>query len=291
MPVFYIEEKIKLDTWADIVNQPCYESQVDPKLNRSLRVLAVYAFDDQSATCSVSDCHQPHNQGFLVITSNNKITNICEACGQRFIDTTHEKQMKIILSRDRIRDQKIQLNSILEQSESIKDRVNELKRSSHGANWLYRSLNNFRKIYPAELLTALTKLASNKQDNDLLSAFDGNTMDQLQMEQVKQLQGLDIFKTDIKEALIRKILTPLTKLETLADSQDLNSTPSLTSYCNWADGLEEQLTHCEYLVEEGRAFFNSKNLERLNSIPLSDKNARITQSLRWVYENATIKGK
>jgi uncharacterized Zn finger protein len=289
VPVFYIEEKIKLDTWDDIVNRPCYEPSLESNLYRNLRVIAVYAFDDPSATCSVSDCHQPHNQGFLVTTSKNKITNICEACGQRFLDTTHKEQTSAILSRDRVRNQKIQLNGILEQGESIKDRVNELKRSSHGANWLYRSLSKFRKIYPVELLTALKILASNKDDNAILSAFEDSTIDQFKMEQVKQLQGLDIFETDIKEALIRKILTPLTKLETIADSQDLNSIPSLTSFCTWADSLEEQFAYCEYLVEEGESFFKPENLERLNSIPLSDKNARITQSLRWVYENATIK--
>ncbi len=291
MPEFQIEEKIKLNTWDDVVNRPCYESPVEPKSNRYIRVIAVYSFNDQSARCSVSDCHQPHNQGFLVTTSNNKESNICEACGQRFINTTHEKQTKAILSRNRVRDQKIQLNSILEQNESIKDRINELKRSSHGANWLYLSLNNFRKICPVELLDVLKILASNKQDNAILSVFDDNAIDQLRMKQVKQLQGLDIFETDIKEALIRKILTPLTKLENLAENQDLDSIPSLTSFCHWADSLEEQFVHCEYLVEEGRFFFNSKNLERLNYIPLSDKNADIIRSLRWDYEKATSKGK
>ncbi len=202
-----------------------------------------------------------------------------------------EDQEKALQNRERVREQKIRLNTVLEQSEEIKARLNELKRTTHGANWLYRSLSNFRKSYPKELLAALTELASSKNDNAILSTFDENAIDQLLMEQVKQLQGLDIFTTDIKETLIKKVLTPLTKLEDLAKNQDLDSTRSLVSFCRWADSLEDQFACSEYLVEEGRAFFNAKNLERLNSIPLPEKSAQITRSLRWDYDNAMRKGK
>ena len=115
--------------------------------------------------CAVSDCSQLHTQGFMVTTSNDKETNLCCACGGQFFDTTYEKQKKVLLYRDRVRDQKIRLNLVLKQSEKIRDRVNELKRADQGANWLYRSLSNFQKSYPAELLSALIELASDEEDS------------------------------------------------------------------------------------------------------------------------------
>ena len=292
MAMFHIDEKISLKTWDDIADRPRYESSVEPQANRYNRIIALYSFKTHDVRCAVSDCNQIHTQGFLVITTGDKETNLCDACGKRFFDTTYAEHKKVLLVRNRVRDKKIRLNLVLDQSEKIRDRVNELKRSTHGANWLYLSLSNFQKSYPSELLAALTELASDKEDNAILETFDDNTIDQYQLEQVKQLQGLEIFKTDIKETLIGKVLKPLRRLEEIAEKHhEPDSNPSLAASCKWADSLEEQFTYSEYLVEEGRAFFNAENFERLNSIPLPEKSANLTRSLRWDYDKAINKRK
>lgn len=93
------------------------------------------------------------------------------------------------------------------------------------------------------------------------------------------MQGLGIFAADIREELIGKILKPLKIIEELVDNYDVNT--SLTSHCKWADNLEEQFACAEFLVEEGRAFFDAENLERLKSIPLSEVSTRFVKSLNW----------
>ncbi len=284
MLVFYIEEKITLKIWDDIANRPCYKSPVEPQEYRYVRAAAVYSFKAQSARCGVSDCLQVHSQGFLVITSDEKETNLCEACGQRFLSVTFKDQKKALQDQARVREQKIRLNTVLVQSDVIKSRVKELKQAPHGANWLYRSLTNFRKTYPADLLAALRELAANKEDNAILGALTENSADLSRLEQVEQLQGLGIFTADIREVLIGNILKPLIQLEEYAENEDSN--PALATYCKWADSLNDQFTCAEYLVEEGQAFFNTMNLERLKSIPLSEKSARLIQSLRWGYDKA-----
>ncbi len=291
MPVFYVEEKITLETWNDVANRPCYEFPVAPQGYSYIRVVAVYSFKDQSARCGVSDCLQAHSQGFLVITSDDKETSLCEACGQRFFNVTYEGQKKVLKERARIRKQKIQLNTVLEQSEEIKGRINELKRAPQGANWLYRSLSNFRRCYPKELLAALRELAADQEDNAILNTLTNNISDMSRLEQVRQLQGLGIFATDIREVLIGKILKPLLQLEEVAENQDPDSNPSLAVYCRWEDGLENQFDCAEYLIEEGRAFFNTVNLERLKSIPLSEESGRLTRFLRWECNKGEVKRK
>lgn len=287
MSVFNIEEKITLNSWDDIAHRPCYESPVEPEQYRCARIIAVYSFKDQSARCGMSDCLQAHNQGFLVITSDEKETNLCEACGQRFFDVSFEEQRKTLQEQARIREQKIHLNTILEQFEAIKERINELKRMPKGANWLYQVLTSFRKTYPTDLLTALKELATNKDDNAILATLAENKADPSQLECVEQLQGLGIFAADIREELIGKILKPLIEMKGLADDPDANS--SLTSHCKWVDGLEEQFACAEYLVEEGRAFFDIENMERLKSIPLLEASARHVRSLHWDINKAAKK--
>ncbi len=289
MSLFHIEEKITLKTWGDIANRPRYKSSVEAETNPCIRVAAVYAFKEPSARCGVNDCLKAHRQGFLAITSDERETNLCETCGQRLMGVAFEDQKKTLQNRARDREQRIRLNTLLQQSDAIKNRVRELKKAPYGANWLYRSLTNFRKTYPADLLAALSELATRKNGNAILSVLVEKNADQAGLAQVEQLQGLGIFATDIREALIGNILKPLIQLE--EDAENPGSNPSLAAYCRWADNLDDQFACAEYLVKAGRAFFNTGNFERLKSIPLSQKSARRVRALRWNSDKGMAKGK
>jgi hypothetical protein len=48
VPVFHIEEEINLRRWDDILNRPGYQSPVEARKIRFLRVAAVYSFKEQS---------------------------------------------------------------------------------------------------------------------------------------------------------------------------------------------------------------------------------------------------
>jgi hypothetical protein len=150
-------------------------------------------------------------------------------------------------------------------------------------------LTMFRKTYPIDLLAALKELATNKDDNAILAAIIENEADPSQLERVQQLQGLGIFAADIREELIHKILKPLIGLQELTGNPDANT--SLPRYCRWADNLEEQFACAEQLVEEGRAFFDTDNLQRLISIPLSDVSTRFMRSVRWKGDSVITKRK
>ncbi|GMQ88133.1 MAG: hypothetical protein BMS9Abin08_1358 [Gammaproteobacteria bacterium] len=192
MPGFHVEEKITLGTWDDTLNRPGYQSPVEPHKFRFRRIAAVYSFQEPSARCGVSDCQQAHSQGFLVITSDEKETSLCEACGQRLLGVTFNSQGKALQDLARIGKQQLRLNKVLEQSDVIKTRVKELKQAPKGANWLYQAQTSFRKAAPADLLATLKTLATSETGAE-----------------ESQLQGLGIFAADIREELISKILKPL----------------------------------------------------------------------------------
>jgi hypothetical protein len=215
--------------------------------------------------------------------------NLCDTCCQRLLDMTFNDSKHDLQNLARGREQQIRLNKVLEQSDVIKQRVKELKQAPKGANWLYQMLNVFRKTYPIDLLAALKELATNKNDNAILAAIIEYDADPSHLERVEQLQGLGIFAVDIREELIDKILKPLLELEKLAGNPDANT--SLPRYCRWADNLEQQFACAEHLVEEGRAFFDTENLQRLKSIPLSQVSARFMQSVRWKGDSVITKRK
>jgi len=112
-------------------------------------------------------------------------TNLCEACGQRFFGVSFSAQEKTLQGQARIREQKIRLNTVLEQVDAIKEREKELKQAPYGANWLYRVLTSFCRTYPVDLLVALIELATNKEDNVILAALAENEADPSQLEHVE----------------------------------------------------------------------------------------------------------
>lgn len=289
MSVFQIEEKITFSSWDDITHRLSYESPVEPRQYRYVRIAAVYSFKDQSACCGVSDCIKAHSQGFLVITSDEKETSLCEVCGKRFFNVSFDEQEKTLREQARIREQMIRLNTVLEQVKVIKERIKKLKQGPKGAIWLYQVLTSFRKTYPADLLAALKELATSKDDNAILATLAENETDTSELERVQKFQGLGIFTADIREELVGKLLKPIIDLEKLAEDPGAN--PSLTRYCKWAESLEEQFAFVEYLLEQGRAFFEAENLKRLKSIPLPEECARLVRSLRWNPNKAETKGR
>ncbi|MEN8193734.1 MAG: hypothetical protein ABFS12_13005 [Bacteroidota bacterium] len=284
--LFHIEEEIILKSWDDIINRPDYKSSIKPKKFIFTHISAFYSFKDKSARCGISNCQKEHSRGYLVNTSDENETNLCENCGQKYFDVSFEEEKKILQDENTTRKQKIQLNKILEHN-SIKEQVNELKQAPKGANWLYYVLDSFRDTYPTELLTALKELATETDENTTLSELIENECVQSQRDEIEQLQGLSIFTLDIREELILKILKPLIALEKLADEPEEKL--SFTRYCNWANGLDEQFAIVEQLIEEGQLFFTPYNLERLKSIPLPKSKARLVQSLDWNINKAAKK--
>ena len=286
MSIFQIEEEITLNSCDEIIHRPDYKSSVKPKKYNYISIIATYTFKDESVHCGVSDCLKPHHQGFLVLTSDEKETNLCEDCGQRFFNVTFDKQKKILHEKNRVRKQKIRLNKILEH-DNLKERINKLKHAPKGANWLYQVFTSFCNTYPLELLNALKELALNKENGSSPAFLINNKADSAQLENMENLKGLSLFSSDIRVELITKVLQPLMELQKIADAPD--STASLTGYCQWADGLDEQFSHIEDLLKEGQVFFDKWNLEKLKSIPLPKDSARLVRGSSWNVNKAIRK--
>ena len=166
MIAFNIKDEIVLEKWADIINRSSFKAPIDFKKYQDAHIKAIYAFSEENARCGESNCLQPHHQGFLISISSKQESNLCESCGQLHLGVSFEQQKQRFKDQATEREQRIQLNTALEQKEAIKSRAKELKRVLYGANWLYQSLKSFRQTYPGELLSALKTLMVNKEDNN-----------------------------------------------------------------------------------------------------------------------------
>jgi len=284
--VVKLEDHLTFETWEDIFNRPEFQASVDTQKLHSFKVKGIYAFDED-ALCGANGCQKKHNRGFLIAYAGSKETNLCNKCSQQLLGTSYSEQEQLFQDKGNLKQQQRQLETFLEQSDNIKDRVKKLKQAPYGANWLYQSLAGFRKAYPMELLSILAELASNNKDNSFIDALTEGDDTASQLKEIEQLQGLGIFNTDIKEALIGNILKPLKELEAIITNPD--SIGSLSRFCNWADKIENHFAEAETLVDEGRLFFSAENMQRFKSIPLSEKSTKLIRTLRWNCDRGTAK--
>ncbi|OMH39493.1 hypothetical protein [Motiliproteus sp. MSK22-1] len=310
MANFYTEDRISIKTLDDIVSRPHYEASVPPRRSLFRYVLAAYSFPRKIACCSVSDCYQNHKKGYLVRTAESGECSICENCAKRFMDpqaltppkasrrrsspsassrasstgSSPRASRPVIQSAIR----HIELDTFISQSEGIKERVKELKQMSKGANWLFKSLSQFQKTYPAELFSALEELRLKKEESTVYEQLiESNATDQ-QLQNVEQLAGLGVFSADldIRQLLIERILKPLKELDEKA--KKVESQGSIGVPVDWSDQVEGYFILAEKLIAEAQLFFSEENLERLKSIPLTPKAAQTVRTLRWDCEKGDV---
>lgn len=103
------------------------------------------------------------------------------------------------------------------------------------------------------MISALIALAANSEENKVLLTQSQSETELANVEAVKQLQGLSIFISDIREELIGNILKPLVELE--KTTADPNATPLLARYGKLSEHWQEELKQAELLVKEGQVFF------------------------------------
>ncbi len=66
-----------------------------------------------------------------------------------------------------------------------------------------------------------------------------------------------------------------------ADSVGGEGNPAIRGICQKDDKLYILLSVHALLMDDGRAFFEPENLERLKSLPLSEESARFMRSVQW----------
>lgn len=292
----YTSAPIRIATLSDITLRPKYQSAVPPRRSLFRFVLASYSFPRKIASCAVSDCFQNHKKGYLVALADGGECSICVACAERFLDAAARRPPKTVRSspsragdRGEARERStpvvsaatrtLSYETFVAESECIKVRLKALKQDPQGGNWLFQSLTQFYKHYPAELFDALRQLQQDAPREALFELLiERNGSDQ-QLQDLEQLEGLAVLDGDIRELLVERIHKPLLKLDEKAARSGAGGT--LTVPLAWSDEVEQAFTAAEQLIDAGRAFFSDTNLQRLRSIPLDEKAAATVRSLRW----------
>ncbi len=300
MVKYFTAEKVSISTLDDIVGRSNFEASVSPRKSMFRYVIAAYSLPRKIASCSVNDCYQNHKKGYLIRYSKDQECCICESCAQRFMEPTALKPPKPTRSRasastasGRTRSpaapaltREISSEDFLAQSLLAKQRVKELKQQPKGANWLYKSLANFRQAYPAELFSALSSLNAEGENSPVYEQLIEVDASDQQLQAVEQLEGMAVFDGDIQQLLIEGILKPLKALDEKAGKA---AGADIRIPVDWAENTERNFESAEKLLQQAQLFFTPENTERLKSIPLAGKAATQLATLHWDCDQGMVK--
>lgn len=80
---------IKLDKWDEVTSKPSFVSKIPKGKHQLDKIIGYYEVKDK-VRCSLSTCNQPHNKGYIVVTTENIESIIGNSCGKNIFGVEFE---------------------------------------------------------------------------------------------------------------------------------------------------------------------------------------------------------
>lgn len=286
---------IKSQSDLDIIEG--YQSNVNPKKVPLSHIVDWY-FIPTEIQCGLSNCHQWHQQGFVVELTNGDKTNVGHICGSIYSNFETEKNT---FSDKFLRPYLIE--AIQKGIIRIKDLMPDLTSLNGEAISLSNQKTSFRDIFP-EISKELFRRSHNKktlvtesvarsshQVDELMAANPFQKRESLRFEEVNKgtLNGLELFSYNYQE----KICNDLVKKskEFIALEITVNSkTSELVKWEAWLKYFDETYTEAMDAVSKAKLFFNAPNYNLMGYLSGSKSEIVKLKNLKTSsFEDPTVK--
>jgi hypothetical protein len=293
-----LSDAIEFKSWEEIIARPDYRTDVHPGNAKLDTIIGWYTLRD--IRCGLQDCHQVHGMGLVVRTSDGRETNIGHNCGETHFQATFRTLRNRLNQEKTVRFRRQQVRDIQGRREQLQERVQQLRDMPHGADWLNKSLTNFRNAYPKGLVRRLSDRAqrgdnvvtasrerTSAQIDDLMAFNDSLRREDLRYEDVPvgRLEGLEIFQRSIRDIVIFELeqrLQELGEIDVL-----LLSGNELRAWAAWVGHVDTLIAEAEELINEGQLFFMPNNLRLFERLPLATSEKELLGRVKWNYETGT----
>lgn len=274
------KEIIRVENWSDITERVGFSGDLDPAKHTLDAILGRYAFAEK-VPCGLSNCHTPHNRGYIVATKEGRETNIGKDCGKTYFGVDFQT-MSNKFDRDITeKENREKLWAFFFRSEDVAAQVSALRSGEFGADWVYKqcvALQSTRNV-PSKIVRKILAMAK-AQDPRVTREREATTEEVARMEQAQgrrlrgpqviseslgELRGLEVLyaENNLRSMLIEDISEKLKELnETKIDSLTYEQ---LSKWSRWLGALDATLDRAANAVQSGRRFLTQENL-----LPLAD---------------------
>lgn len=274
------KEIIRVENWSDITERAGFSGDLDPEKHTLDSILGRYAFAEK-VPCGLSNCHTPHNRGYIVATKEGRETNIGKDCGKTYFGVDFQTLSNKFDRDITEKENREKLWAFFFRSEDVAAQVSGLRSGEFGADWVYKqclALRSTRNVAPkiVRKLMAMVKAQDPRvtrereaTDEEVarLEQAQGRRLrgPQVISEPLGELRGLEVLyaENDLRAMLIEDVSVKLKKLnETNIDSLTYEQ---LSKWSRWLGTLDATLQRAANAVERGRRFLTQENL-----LPLAD---------------------
>ena len=273
---------VKIEKWEDIEALPNFQSNLNPLDHKLESIIGRYIFKEK-IKCGLSNCHAPHNKGYIVKTKEGSKTNIGKDCGKTYfgvdfetLSNKYDRDTTEAENRDKLWNFRFKI-------EDIQEQIAHLRLSDKGAKWVYdktRSLLNIGAECPDEVvrrIQSLTKSRTNglfkpreATDSEIetleISQNRKITKPHFIDEKIADLVGLEALypENDLKNLLTLDLEHNINTLN--AADIDLLTFEELKYWSKWIGTIDSTIERINYSMEAGKKLLTKSNLETLTNV-------------------------
>jgi hypothetical protein len=267
---------VTVESWSDIESRPGFVRNLDPSQHTLRSIIGRYEIKDE-IHCGLSNCHQPHARGYIVLTKSGSETNIGKDCGKKYFGVEFETLSRKYDRDMRERENRDALVSFSFQLDDIEATVKELRESS--ADWVYkksRALKTSNDGCPDEIVNRI-KAMIRAQDNLLtrpreateeeVDAIEVRENRQIKKphyidEPIGQIAGLVALypENDLKQLLVLDLEANFKKFR--EEDVDTMNYDELLHWRKWAYEVEGKIEKAREIIAHGQSLLDEQNLNQ-----------------------------
>jgi len=276
------KELTKVENWDDIVTRPGFSTDLNPQEHTLDAIIGRYAFRDK-IRCGLSNCHTPHAKGYIVVTKDGRETNIGKDCGRTYFGVDFDA-LSAIFERDITeKENRDKLWSFSFGIEELKNRIDEIRKQTHGADWVYRQtrpLMSVAKEVPVDVVRRFGDMVKTRQpvlysqreataqEVENLEASQGRKIPRPHYleEAISEIAGLEALypENDLRTLLVIELVENVKSFE----EQDIDTLTyeALRKWSKWTGTIDATLEKSVQAIAVGRRLLTPENLEPFTRI-------------------------
>ncbi|WP_392552888.1 hypothetical protein RHO14_03230 [Orbus wheelerorum] len=292
--IFLLEgnKYIQIHSWDDILNRPNFVTSFDPQGKELADVIGEYSFKEK-LSCCLTNCNQPHNYGYLVLTSTGEETYIGNICGKKIFGEINFK------SKTRSFDRSLKVSqakqSLLENKDKLTfwfDRLNSLKPVAKIILKKMTQISNIDQVgsFARSEFSNMMRLGNGRII--WIRKADQHEIDVMKLQgrsppyEVEELIGVVSYTSvlsdanNLKNLLLVELEETLIKLSLMPP--DIDDEDFILETSKKVNNIENCFNQVTSILDNSKKFFTEENLKPIlnkmikdNTIPNNDKNIKI----------------
>jgi hypothetical protein len=272
---------IKVDNWEDITSTPGHNPNLNPLEHELKEIIGRYVLS-YKVNCGLSNCHTPHERGYIVTTKSGSVTNIGKDCGKKYFKVEFEdlhKKFDRYIAENEMRER---LHTFLSGIDSIEDRTHNLLHAKNGAIWVNKLVSNLQTRggnVPDAVIRRLNEMVRSSSgvitkarhatatEIEALKATGARISNPHIIEKsVGEILGFEALSPeyDLRKLLILDIVERLSEFK--KQTIDAMTYAQLTYWSKWIGSIETTLISANEAIRHGQRLLKQSNLAQFNQL-------------------------